>query len=392
MLKILAAILGIAVILYSVPLGILIGFAIVGVAVTALWFVSSFTPEPIGPHRGSEEMSEASDKVNEDEGFYIGGVWDEDFAPSTDDCINAWSLFLVEAKLSSPVASGEERERLVNRALYILNLAALSEEEHGEVFPDLLYLLEKQTGLAWLQNWLVENPDQLGFDYAQTLKKSKASAIEQHLGMDSAKLTQEKIRQIHESIPSYDAADILRMAREFNDFCKIRDGEFHKKIQVNIEAVEPTCFRLAAGELKWGGKVLVETGLVRVNFSRQYSVNGLPDVSALKEVTWEELYEIKEHSPDYFMCSQVTVEHEGEIVPVIACLDDEFGSYVRTVNESRISYDILEEKQEVPIDEKGVTCVTFIAGELQAVFDIGNDQISTFLESVREEGANPDAK
>jgi len=308
--------------------------------------------------------------------FLMGGQWREDEAPSLEDCVNAWSIFLAEAK-HADISNPQTRNHLSDRAIYLLNVSIECEREYDyPVAPELLYLLHTSNDLEWLQNEIKAGKKSLNFDYDNTLQLADTTTLDELMGLDFNDLVNEKVEQVSASIPSYDEEEIQNLIREFTDSSA--------DITVTIEAYYPTSYSMPCDNFKWDGKTLTQTifacAVVDIEPEEMLSLD------QLREAVWDRIYEIKNYESMDYIYSQTTLEHCGETVIVISELEEEDASYIQTVHERRISYSVYEKKTEVDTDLPEIWKVTFKKADHEAVFEINHPQLAEFLKSIENQG------
>ncbi|MDA8549141.1 hypothetical protein N9K52_02435, partial [Litoricolaceae bacterium] len=113
-------------------------------AIILLWaiWVTFFTTKD---HYRAPRNEETGEEL---QSFLLGGEWDEEDPPHNEYCVNAWMFLLADAEDISE-DDVERREKLITRAINILNHAGVDESDADfdattdSIVPDLIFHLRQ---------------------------------------------------------------------------------------------------------------------------------------------------------------------------------------------------------------------------------------------------------
>ena len=351
-------------------------------AIILLWavWVTFFTTKD---HYRAPRNEETGEEL---QSFLMGGEGDEEDPPHDEHCINAWMFLLADAEDVSE-DDVERREKLITRAINILNHAGVDESDADfdattdSIVPDLIYHLRQNPDATWIEQKLTEQKKAIHFPFDQCLKAAKKSKGIPELEGDWRKLADEKLNQVKATIPDYSEDEISSLAKQFATF--IRANE--QSLTISFDTYETISFSKALCRFEWGGETVTESGLAHLAGTFNYTQDRIPSGSELQTHVWDEVYQEKSGFDYGFLFSSATSNHDGKAVPVVVDIDEAPEYYIWTVSEGSMDYDIYDEKKEGGSTPE-CTRIECSAGDLIAIFDIVNDSaFERFLNQLKTE-------
>ena len=324
--------------------------------------------------------------------FLMGGEWDDDDPPSDEDCSNAWMFLLADAEDVTEETS-ELKNRLIERAIHILNLSGVLEGDaefdaaKDSVVPDLIFHLRQNDGSKWLEEELLTRSTSLQFSLDECLEAANNSEGIRGLTGDWKKQADEELKKVEDQIPDYSDEDITALAKQFAVFMRANE----QNLEITIDTYETTSFSKALSRFDWGGETVTERGLAHMSAKFNFTADKIPTSDELEQRVRDEVWEAKQSSYNYdydydygFMFCETTSNHKGKNVRVIVDIDEAPEYYIWTVSEGSMDYDIYEEKHEgTPTTE--ITKAVMTVGELKAVFNIeSSGMCEQFLDQLKQ--------
>jgi hypothetical protein len=322
--------------------------------------------------------------------FLMGGEWDDEDPPSDEDCSNAWMFLLADAEDVTEETS-ELRNRLIERAIHILNLSGVLEGDEefdaarDSIVPDLIFHLRQNHGAKWLEEELLTRSTSLQFSLDECLEAANKSEGIHGLIGDWKKQADEELKKVEDQIPDYSDEEITALAKQFAVFMRANE----QNLEIAIDTYEKTSFSKALSRFEWGGETVTERGLAHMSATFSFAADKIPTSDELEQRVWDEVWEAKQTSYNYdydygFMFCETTSNHQGKDVRVIVDIDEAPEYYIWTVSEGAMDYDIYEEKHEGDCTTE-LTKAVMSVGDLTAVFEIAYESSYTqFLEQLRE--------
>ena len=322
--------------------------------------------------------------------FLMGGEWDDEDPPSDEDCSNAWMFLLADAEDVTEETS-ELRNRLIERAMHILNLSGVLEGDaefdaaKDSVVPDLIFHLRQNDGAKWLEEELLNRSTSLQFSLDECLEAANKSKGIHGLIGDWKKQADEELKKVEDQIPDYSDEEITALAKKFAVFMRANEQE----LEVAIDTYETTSFSKALSRFEWGGETVTEHGLAHMSAIFSFTADKIPTAGELEQRVWDEVWEAKQTSYNYdfdygFLFCETTSNHQGKDVRVIVDIDEAPEYYIWTVSEGSMDYDIYEEKHEGTSTTE-ITKAVMTVGDLKAVFNIESSSMcEQFLNQLKQ--------
>ena len=320
--------------------------------------------------------------------FLMGGEWDDEDPPSDEDCSNAWMFLLADAEDVTEETS-ELKNRLIERAIHILNLSGVLEGDEefdaarDSIVPNLIFHLRQNHGAKWLEEELLTRSTSLQFSLDECLEAANNSEGIRGLTGDWKKQADERLKKIEDQIPEYTTAEIELLAKQFATSMRANEQD----LDIEIDFYETTSFSKRLHRFEWGGETVTERGLAHMSTALSFAADNIPTGKELDQRVWDEIFEGKPSNYDYdygFLFSTTTSSHKGKDVHVIVDIDEAPEYYIWTVSEGSMDYDIYEETHEGKSNTE-IIKVVFSTGDLSATFDIENSSsFQHFLEQLRD--------
>jgi hypothetical protein len=357
-----------------------LSIALVALVLILLWYAFSLTPSynrpvEVDPDTGEEKIS-----------FYMGGEWADDYSPDYEDCVNAWAFMLSDAEETSFESDVEDKDRVISRAIHILQQASLCEAEpshnvkSANTLSDLIALLQDNKKTSWLLDELLSRREALEFDLDVAIEKSRSSSVVDDLYGDWESKAKLIVDEVKSTIPVYTDKQIEDFAKKFAPIMlKAEDT-----LKIDFEVYDPASIKISADQ-DWGWNTVSQTGLSLFTGSWEMSHEDNFINYDLCEAIDYEVFNQRDTLRFDFLESRSSCTYGDKQVYLLAEVQDIAGGYMCTVKSPTYGpVDAFNEHEEVFVDGPSVWKVSISVGDDQIVFDLQNQnvQANNFVHSL----------